>query len=626
MNSTTQTEIYNKAVSIADMVSTTTNFKTVEIVKNIQLLIKALEFTDQKKYLPTLYTLADKLIEYNDTINPKDYSLYQGQMETVYILIQVSKATNNNTYLNKALEITKGCDADFLHSPDITNGLYKGRAGTLLTLLHLYDARQLEWILENIIAYIERVIKDTIVTQEGAYWDHNNQTIKGSCDFAEGTAGIAFVFRELATYFNNEALNIISDWATDYINAQWNEQHLNWANYKKKITSKEELHYYINAYNNKELQVFSPNYNDYSWKHGSNGIITSAQNSSNSQLKANIATVAEKIQTVVTTHRSNDEFLEQISTLYYAGILLKKDSYKEKARSLFLDHIKNSNDEVSLGMLCFELSNDTIQSSLHCPILQNHSSEKSNLNLDTIQVKNLLLQRTFPKSLLFLTQTFPTEVTAFFNEKKNISNFTELLYSKYPSVASLEDVSLQMEVLLEKAQFEMFTPNRNNTLLWIQKIVMQQRFSKRYADAEEVVLNKKLILNTEDMNMVKISNMEELDFTNPNGHSLEAFISYGIDSFMLQMTDKGTIHRTSLQMIKLIYASFTQENTIQNIITLLVQFLSGQDVQVIYGVRKTLFIDDHIDFEVGLKKALTRITIDMAYNGILKPVDGKLWA
>ncbi|WP_430412124.1 lanthionine synthetase LanC family protein [Kordia sp.] len=626
MNNNKQIALHNKAVSIIETQITTVQFETAETVNRIQLVIKAIELADKKEYLPMLHALAGNLLEQNNSSTSKDYSLYQGRMQTVFALIQVSKVTNETAYLDNALKIAKDCNTEFLHAPEITNGLFKGRAGTLLALLHLHEASTQEWILPYIKTYAEKIMQEAIITDNGAYWDHSAQHVKGLCDFAEGTAGISFVFRELASYFNNEAFNIVAHWATEYENAQWNTVHQNWGDYKKKITSKEEFLYYINTYKNDEHQAFSSNYSNHSWKQGSSGIVVSAQKSSNSQQLNNIFTIAEKLASEDLIYTTDAQFFGEIQTLFYAGNKLKNNDFKEKARSLLLDQMKNCQDQIALALLCFELSSDEIKSSVYCPILEKSNSEKAVLNLDSQHVKSLLLQRTFPKSLAYLANVAPTELETFLNEGKSSASFTTLLYSVYNKVATLEDVSSQMEILLEKAQFEMFTPNRNNVLLWIQKIVMQQRFSEAYADAEEIVLNKNLVLTTEDMKMVKVSNMKEIDLTNPNEHSLEGFINYGIDTFMLQMTDKGTIHQTSLQMIKLIYVNFITGNTIQNVITQLTQFLAGQGIQVIYGVRKALFIDDHINFEVGLKKALTRITIDMAYNGILKPVDGKLWA
>ncbi len=626
MDNTTQKEIQNKAISITNMVIAATEFGNAAIAKNIQLLIKAHEIVGEEKYTAILYTLADKLASNSDRVATKNYSLYQGRMETVYTLIQVSKVVNDTKYLDKALEIAKGCNAEFLHSPEITNGLYKGRAGTLLTLLHLYDASHQEWILDYIKTYAEKIIKETIITNNSAYWDHSAQTIKGLCGFGEGTAGIAFVFRELASYFNNEAFNIVADWATTYENAQWNTEHKNWANYKKKITAKEELFHYIDAYKSGEMEVFSPNYNDFSWKHGSSGMILGAQKSSNSQQTTNITEITKKIATENGAYENDDQFFGKVRALFYAGTHLKNNDYKEKAQSLLLDQLKNVKDQVSLAIVCFEISNDDLQSSLYCPLVATNNSEKQTFDLDDAKIKKMLLEKTFSKSVVYLTNIAPTELATVLDKGKSITDFTTLLYSKYLEVATLEDVSLQMEVLLEKEQFEMFTPNRNNVHNWIEKIVMQHYFSEAYAKDEAAVFNRELILNTNTINIVKISNKEDIDITDHSEHPLESFITYGMDSFMLQMTDKGTIHRTSLQMIKLVYASFMKKNTIRKVGDELIQFLSHQNPHIIQGVRSTLFMNDDEDFETGFKKALTKITVDMAYNGIFKPADGKLWA
>jgi hypothetical protein len=626
MHNTTQKEIQNKAISITDMVIAAAEFENAALAKNIQLLINAHEIVGKEKYTAILYSLADKLVSNSDNVTTKNYSLYQGRMETVYTLIQVSKIANDTKYLDKALEIAKGCNAEFLHSPEITNGLYKGRVGTLLTLLHLYDANHQEWILDYIKTYAEKIIKDTIITNNGAYWDHSAQTIKGLCDFGEGTSGIAFVFRELASYFNNKAFNIVADWATTYENAQWNTEHKNWANYKKKITNKEELFQYIDAYKSGEMEVFSPNYHDFSWKHGSCGIILGAQKSSNSQQTTNITEIAKKIVTENSVYENDDQLLGKVRTLFYAGNHLKNNDYKEKARSLLLDQLENVKDQISLAIVCFEISNDTIQSSLHCPFVETHNVEKQTFDLDEATIKKLLLEKTFPKSITYLANIAPTELATVLDKGKGIADFTSLLYSKYQEVVALEDVSLQMEILLEKEQFEMFTPHRNNVFIWIEKIIMQRYFSEAYAKDEAAVFNRELIINTDTISIVKISNSEDIDITDYSEHPMESFITYGMDSFMLQMTDKGTIHRTSLQMIKLVYASFMEKNTIQKVGDELVQFLSHQNPHIIQGVRRTLFMNDDEEFETGFKKALIKITVDMAYNGIFKPADGKLWA
>lgn len=235
----------------------------------ILFLITLFQKTQNENYLYIAKRASNDLVAYCKRSSSANFSLYTGRFGVVYSLIQLYHCTRDDYFLKESLSLTKSLDLDSIDSNYVTNYLFDGRAGTLLVIFHLYKLTQEDFLLQYILLLTKRIISEAKITYNGIYWQMSNEiNPKGSCGFANGSAGIGYVFLQLTSYFANSGLELIARECIDYVNNCLSGNTEYWRNYERRINDITAFDAYKNSYDNNVALKEDKN----SWAKGAAGI------------------------------------------------------------------------------------------------------------------------------------------------------------------------------------------------------------------------------------------------------------------------------------------------------------------------------------------------------------------
>lgn len=225
--------------------------------------------TGEERFLKTARESFNWLIKYCEN-HPIHYSaFYTGRLGVCWTLLKIYELTGDAKYKNYALNFAKDSSKVRLSKQ---NELQSGLAGTLLGYLHLHAATKEDWILEVINKYISALLKNARLGSKGLYWDRYPDSIKSLCGFANGSAGIGFVFLELAHYFENPSFYWIAEQAFNYESSYFDKRINNWPDLRKSKNAPEVLEKLKNAYFTGDHNPFKLTADKNSWCIGAAGI------------------------------------------------------------------------------------------------------------------------------------------------------------------------------------------------------------------------------------------------------------------------------------------------------------------------------------------------------------------
>ncbi len=239
----------------------------------IFFLIELYKKTKDKKYLDTIISSINWLLNNFHAQNQNNLAFYCGSGGVIYILLEAFKITGNELYKTSALNIGRNYNSVSLNS-DI---LY-GSSGAILTLLHLHNETNEDWIIDEISRKVEQLFNDAIFPQRGVCWERGGGEIHPLCGFAHGASGIAFVFLELYRYFKNDVFRTIAEMAFDYEDQYFQKnsnnvyQQFNWPDLRKDTNTDEYLQKLIQSYLNNNMEEFTSVSYMSAWCHGAPGI------------------------------------------------------------------------------------------------------------------------------------------------------------------------------------------------------------------------------------------------------------------------------------------------------------------------------------------------------------------
>lgn len=171
--------------------------------------------TTNPTYLQSAIETTDWLFDYCSTHPSTNYSFLKGRMGIAYLAAKLFEVTEEEKYLWQTLSIVQNC-SEFLQSPTVKYNYLEGTAGTLLALLHIHKMIDEPLILAKIDEFIGHLLDGIQVTPTGIYWPNQPKFPQGQCGFAQGSAGISFVFLELGYYFDNETFFWVAEQALIY--------------------------------------------------------------------------------------------------------------------------------------------------------------------------------------------------------------------------------------------------------------------------------------------------------------------------------------------------------------------------------------------------------------------------
>lgn len=204
--------------------------------------------------------------------NPTSYfAFFTGRMGVAYALLKMAEATGDHSWTEKALETVRPCTS-FLDSPHTINDLINGTSGTVLGLLHMYEATGEKWMMDTIERGIRHLIHNAYQGPRGLYWDRSGKNISGLCGFSHGAAGIGWVFLELGNYFKNDSFYYIARQAFLYESHFFDTGRKNWKDLRKGVYSPEDDEKHRKAFRENDLAFFTTGGDMNAWCHGAAGI------------------------------------------------------------------------------------------------------------------------------------------------------------------------------------------------------------------------------------------------------------------------------------------------------------------------------------------------------------------
>ncbi|MDD5361340.1 MAG: hypothetical protein PHN88_04360 [Ignavibacteria bacterium] len=228
------------------------------------------KINQNEKYLKICKQSMNWVVNYcreNKTVN---YSFFTGRMSVPYTLLKMNNLYGKD-YIETALEIGDQCDI-FITSNNPPREFLNGAAGTLISLLHLYDGTKDSGVLEKIDLYVKYIIDNARYNKSGIHWDRSINVIKSLCGITHGAAGIGLAFLELGHYFDNTAYYYLAEQAFAYESNYYGEKQKNWMDLRKGIYSTEDENKHKSAFLEKRYSFFSEPISMYAWCHGAPGI------------------------------------------------------------------------------------------------------------------------------------------------------------------------------------------------------------------------------------------------------------------------------------------------------------------------------------------------------------------
>lgn len=299
---TTPVSGYDKAIHLERSVSIASGASGI-----VSFLLALYQITNDQRYLTAALEGTRWAAHFCENNPTDDYGFYTGYMGVVFTLIRVHQLTRNPAYLQQALAIARPCTDAFVKSPYTTDALSNGRAGALLVLTHLFTVTRQPWLLESIHLFVDTLIEGLLPAKQGLYWKHNGGHIQGLCSLAQGTAGIGYVLLELGHYFQNEAFHYLARQAAIYENSCWDDEHLNWMDFRKEVQSGAEQALHRAHFLHEHLDFFTTPGDATSLAHGTAGIglarLRAFHLLHQHTDKADVDRAAEKLTTAATARR-----------------------------------------------------------------------------------------------------------------------------------------------------------------------------------------------------------------------------------------------------------------------------------------------------------------------------------
>ena len=198
------------------------------------------------------------------------FAFFTGRMGVSYTLLKMAEATGDRSWIDKALEVVRPCTA-FLDSPHTINDLINGTSGTVLGLLHLYEATGEKWMIDTIERGIRHLLHNAFQGPRGLYWDRSGKNISGLCGFSHGASGIGWVFLELGDYFKNSFFYIARQ-AFLYESHYFDVNLKNWNDLRKGIYTTDDDVKHRKAFQENDIAFFTSGSDMNAWCHGAAGI------------------------------------------------------------------------------------------------------------------------------------------------------------------------------------------------------------------------------------------------------------------------------------------------------------------------------------------------------------------
>jgi hypothetical protein len=197
-------------------------------------------------------------------------SFSTGTTGVAFALLHADIILGSHSNSDRIEEIIFECDKGLSHIS--VDDYLVGRAGTVLGLLHILAINNSKSALDKLKLLVWQLLYKINVGPQGLFWDRNKNSTKGLCGFSHGASGLAFVFNELAFFFDNKLFKWLAEQAFLYEEFYYNKELNEYPDFRKGIYSKDDYDDHYNALISKNSSFFNvPRYMS-AWCHGSPGI------------------------------------------------------------------------------------------------------------------------------------------------------------------------------------------------------------------------------------------------------------------------------------------------------------------------------------------------------------------
>lgn len=207
-------------------------------------LCKAYAYFPSENVQETIARATDWLINFSHDSDERIKNYHTGQLGMVEALLQSHRVTDDSHAMENAKRIlTRGVNAYFdsnkSKDPSFCN-LCNGASGALIATLRLFEQWQDEEILGLAQKLIGYLISRARIAETGIYWDRLGDSIRPSCTFANGNAGVCYALSQAYQVIPDPTIPYLIQQGIAYENS-WVESSIeqNWPNfYPSKILTK----------------------------------------------------------------------------------------------------------------------------------------------------------------------------------------------------------------------------------------------------------------------------------------------------------------------------------------------------------------------------------------------------
>lgn len=438
----------------------------------ILYLIRLHKTTKDSVYLNKVERMGIELMQYINTTSTINYGFYQGRMKSYYALFQINEASKKKHEITLPYKQLQ----DFASHNYSSNNLHTGKAGTLISLSHIYNATLEESITKTIERYIEYILDNVFISKEGLYWNYTYTISKGLCSLGEGNSGIGFTFLELGYFFNSDQLKELGELAFSYEDKHWDEIEGNWPDFKVVIEDEKDHLSLKEEYITKGLFPSTKQRKDFSWVKGITGIGLARLRAYELTKKEIYLQFVDKIYKKLSSNIDNLSIEEIVDSIFFciqASCSINDSKYYDLAKQLVkvLEKTNQIDDTIKVNDILLQFINPKLESHLY-PILKVNNLSQS-LNFDDYFIKRKILKKAFNITTQIFEKNQSSQLKDLYN-KISLSEINNSFPLIEETINQLGNEHLKDVFQFEKKKIDLFQEIENISELFIKEVIHRE--------------------------------------------------------------------------------------------------------------------------------------------------------
>jgi len=199
---------------------------------------------------------------------PVNFSFFSGKGGLIYALVRAEEISSDSNYLETAVSLATFAPQFLNYCGDDIIG---GAAGTILSLLYLFNRTKSEMFFHYAELFADRLLKRMFIGKEGIYWERSRENIGGLCGYAHGASGVGHAFLELYSCTNKSQYLWVAEQTFRYEDYLFRENGF-WPDLRQGRFREEDEKKHFDAFMAKNNKFFTQGINFDRWCHGAAGI------------------------------------------------------------------------------------------------------------------------------------------------------------------------------------------------------------------------------------------------------------------------------------------------------------------------------------------------------------------